>query len=326
MQNAQNVMTPLTPVNSPYVANPIQQPSVSQLGGMKSAQFFQQPQMQQPQMQQPQMQQQYVQNQYTISSVQQLFELNPQNYEYFQSVFNVKSATNEPFWGLIVDQSTLDSGIQLEFKSADTGYFSGEIVQDVNNASINWYLVLKSIKPNTVSIDIQTQPIEMKQVQETYEQPVASTEIPTTKVVQNTQTPSSGVSWTYIIIYTLILVVVVATTYFLMKKYFWKSKTDVKKIDPNVEALIPSPKQQILPATSRLKSPGIMRSPKIKSSEPLISSSVDVSPIISSVNEIQANILPSPKIASTPVQPDLNIETLLGSELMNKLNNISKVN
>jgi hypothetical protein len=96
-------------------------------------------------------------NEYVINSVQQLFPLN-QNLVNFRASFVVRSASGEPFLGLVVDQHALDSGENLSFRAAEQGVFSGEISQD-NGESTNWYLVLKSAKPNKVSVDIRTQPI-----------------------------------------------------------------------------------------------------------------------------------------------------------------------
>jgi hypothetical protein len=92
--------------------------------------------------------------------VQQLFSLN-QNLVNFKALFSVSSLSQEPFLGIVVDQQTLDSGEALEFKSADKGLFSGDITQD-NNIATNWYLVLKSAKPNKVAVNIQSFPIPGK--------------------------------------------------------------------------------------------------------------------------------------------------------------------
>lgn len=96
-------------------------------------------------------------NQYVINNVQQLFALNT-NLVNFQSKFVVQSLSKEPFMGLVVNQDVLDSGQALDFRLADQGVFSGEILQD-NNIPGNWYLILKSTKPNKVVVDIQTVPV-----------------------------------------------------------------------------------------------------------------------------------------------------------------------
>lgn len=88
--------------------------------------------------------------QYTINDVQQIFSLN-QNLNNFKTSFQVQSLSNEPFFGILVDEQTLQSGKTLEFKTLENGIFSDDIPQD-NNKPTYWYLVLKSIKPTKVNI------------------------------------------------------------------------------------------------------------------------------------------------------------------------------
>jgi len=110
-------------------------------------------------------------NQYVINNVQQLFPVN-NNLVNFHAKFYVKSLSNEPFQGLVVNQQLLDSGDSLQFRQAEQGVFSGEIKQD-NDVAENWYLALKSVKPNKVSIQVQTvqipaapQPEPQQQIQQ----------------------------------------------------------------------------------------------------------------------------------------------------------------
>jgi len=98
----------------------------------------------------------------TLKKTQQLFDLN-NNLINFKSSFSVTSQNKEPFYIVVTNQQTLDSGSPLEFKFADQGFASGDISQDQNQQN-NWYLVLKSDKPNNVSIDIKTFPIPPQQM------------------------------------------------------------------------------------------------------------------------------------------------------------------
>lgn len=102
-------------------------------------------------------------SEYVINNVQQLFPLN-QNLANFRATFVVQSLSDEPFMGLVVNQQALDSGEAITFRTSEQGTFSGEIVQD-NNENMNWYLALKSAKPNKVTIDIRTQAVAPKPVQ-----------------------------------------------------------------------------------------------------------------------------------------------------------------
>lgn len=110
--------------------------------------------------------------QYTINNVQQLFSLN-QNLINFKTTFSVVSLSNEPFMGIVVDQQTLDSGDALQFKTAEKGIFSGDITQD-NNVPTNWYLVLKSTKPNKVNVDIKSVEIPASPVQNNVQSTLSS--------------------------------------------------------------------------------------------------------------------------------------------------------
>lgn len=286
MQNTQN---PLMPVNSPYGGPPTRSPHPGQLGGLN--------------------QNAPPQNQYTLNSVQQLFELNPQNYKNFQSYFVVKSSTNEPFWGLVVDQETLDSGVQLEFKSADNGYFSGEIIQDTNNSN-NWYLVLKSIKPNVVVLDIKTQSIQ-PQLNITTNPPNTT---PDSQNQQNSQVSeqkdNSKLSLTKkeddkfplwkIAVIVLIILMLAGGGYYFFKKYYSGKKSDNKKIDPVIESLIPPPAAVVTPGTSKLRSPS-----RVTLTEPVVSHE-------NSLKSMEDSILPSPKTTSP-------IKNLLGDDILDKL-------
>ena len=287
----QNIQNPLMPVNSPYGGPPTRSPHPGQLGGLN--------------------QNAPPQNQYTLNSVQQLFELNPQNYKNFQSFFVVKSSTSEPFWGLVVDQETLDSGVQLEFKSADNGYFSGEIIQDTNNSN-NWYLVLKSIKPNVVILDIKTQSIQ-PQLNITTNPPNTYSELQgqnqnvsqgleqkdNAKLALTKKDDDKFPLWKIAVIVLLILMMV-GGGYYFFKIYYLGKKSD-KKIDPLIESLIPPPAAVITPGTSKLRSPSrtILTEPSV-ASEPVFKQNTE--------DPIKKNTSP--------------LKNILDPELLARLNNI----
>lgn len=136
-----------------------------------------------------------------INKVQQLFDLN-NNIKNFHSTFTIQSTNSTPFFAVVVDQSTLDSGAPLQFKYAQDGSLSGEVRQDEDENKI-WYLVLKSDEPNEVDISIDTKqvPPRMSNVQK----PV--------------QTPKNNKKVSYIII-TLVIVASIAIIIYLGYKYF----------------------------------------------------------------------------------------------------------
>lgn len=136
-----------------------------------------------------------------IGKVQQLFDLN-NNIKNFHSTFTIQSTNSTPFFAVVADQSTLDSGSSLQFKYAQDGSLSGEVRQD-EDENKSWYLVLKSDQPNEVDISIDTKqvPPRMSNVQ---------------KSVQN---PKNNKKVSHIII-TLVIVASIAMIIYLGYKYF----------------------------------------------------------------------------------------------------------
>ena len=172
---------------------------------------------------------------YIINNVQQLFELN-KSLTNFSSRFSVQSITNEPFYGIVTNQKNLDSGNKLEYKFAETGIFSGEIVQD-NNINDHWYLVLKSPSPNKVTIDIDTKPIAPKNQPQPQSQ---HNQLQNNQLQQQTQTQSqshlqhspkkSKYPWFKIL---LIAVVVGIGIYFILKLFVFKDNKISTSIGSN---------------------------------------------------------------------------------------------
>lgn len=136
-----------------------------------------------------------------IGKVQQLFDLN-NNIKNFHSTFTIQSTNSTPFFVVVADQSTLDSGSSLQFKYAQDGSLSGEVRQD-EDENKSWYLVLKSDQPNEVDISIDTKqvPPRMSNVQ---------------KSVQN---PNNNKKVSHIVI-TLVIVASIAMIIYLGYKYF----------------------------------------------------------------------------------------------------------
>lgn len=168
---------------------------------------------------------------YIINNVQQLFELN-KSLTNFSSKFYVQSITNEPFYGIITNQKNLDSGNKLEYKFAETGIFSGEIIQD-NNINDHWYLVLKSSSPNKVTINIDTKPVNPKiQPQQLQTNQPQSNQLQQQQLYhQSQQSPKkSKYPWFKIL---LIAVIVGIGIYFILKLFIFK---DNKIYTPNVSS------------------------------------------------------------------------------------------
>ena len=96
---------------------------------------------------------------YTIGSVQQLIDLNGDTTN-FDCTFNVTSHNKEHFEVLVVDQKTLDSGKDIEYRKVE-GDISGNIIQD-KDVYDNYYLILKCDKPCKVDVEITKKEIAAK--------------------------------------------------------------------------------------------------------------------------------------------------------------------
>jgi hypothetical protein len=98
-----------------------------------------------------------------LDRTQQLFPLNTSEFKQFKASFRVESKTNDDFKAVVVDQALLDEGTDLVFKDSVNGQLAGTIVHDQEDTDENWYLVLKSSKPNQAEIEIDIQPLVKKQ-------------------------------------------------------------------------------------------------------------------------------------------------------------------
>jgi hypothetical protein len=90
-------------------------------------------------------------NVYSISKIKKLIDLN-HNMINFKVRFILTS--NQPFYALIVDQDTLDTTDNLQYKYVEDR-LSGEIISDKNTYQ-NYYIILKSDKPTNVDVELHT--------------------------------------------------------------------------------------------------------------------------------------------------------------------------
>lgn len=97
---------------------------------------------------------------YNVSKVKQLVDLNGDTTN-FELKFQVSSKNNCEFETLVVDQTTLDSNPNLEYKKAQ-GTISGTIVAD-KNVYQNYFLVLRSDKPCECVVKIDKKEIPPNQ-------------------------------------------------------------------------------------------------------------------------------------------------------------------
>ena len=98
-------------------------------------------------------------NTYKIGKLKQLIDLNGDNTN-FNISFKVTSENGEDFNALVVDQKTLDSGDELNYKLAN-GVLSGTINAD-KNVYQNYFLILKADTPTNVTVEINIEELPQK--------------------------------------------------------------------------------------------------------------------------------------------------------------------
>lgn len=252
-------------------------------------------------------------NQYVINNVQQLFELN-HNLVNFKSIFSVKSMSGEPFWGIVVSQQILDSGDLPEFKSADQGFFSGEITQD-NNLYTNWYLALKSQKPNKVVIDIQTFPVPPREAVPPQPQPQPQAQ------VFHAPHPHPPVKESYFdasSVMTVIAVVSLLGAGYLAYRYYSERKTQPKPPVINEVAASLMPVAPPIFATPVPSVPPVSVAPVPVVAPTTIPESI-VPPIMSSSTESMVPELSGLNLGGS------STSDILGSDLMRQINNLPTI-
>jgi hypothetical protein len=244
-------------------------------------------------------------NQYVINNVQQLFAIN-NNLVNFRSKFQVTSLSSEPFQGLVVNQQTLDSGQALQFRNADTGMFSGEITQD-NNVPNNWYLVLKSPKPNKVTVDLQTVPVAPRSPEQ--QEPAAENNAVAQAARTGARdTSSAGKSWSsYFTFQNMVKVMIgvgVLSALYLLAKRFLKRRPSAADGDSGDDyaALAPG-------ADLGLESGGGDGMPEIAAAPAPVPAAA-----------------PAPVPAAAPAGVEgTSTATVLGDDLLSKVNNLPAI-
>ncbi len=88
---------------------------------------------------------------YTVGNMKQLIDLNGDKTN-FELKFKVSCSTGNEFDLLVVDQTTLDAGGDLQYKRAK-GQISGSLRSD-KNLYQNWFLILKADETCDVEIEI----------------------------------------------------------------------------------------------------------------------------------------------------------------------------
>ena len=112
---------------------------------------------------------------YNISNIKQLIDLNGKAVNFLVN-FKAVSLSNENFDALVVTQEMLDSNEPLTYQKAQ-GEISGQIKND-NSIYNNYFLCIKSDKPNEIEVSINIQPIQPSQPQQQVQQQVQQQQQP----------------------------------------------------------------------------------------------------------------------------------------------------
>ena len=97
---------------------------------------------------------------YNISNIKQLIDLNGKAVNFLVN-FKAVSLSNENFDALVVTQEMLDSNEPFNYQKAQ-GEISGQIKND-NGIYNNYFLCIKSDKPNEIEVSINIQDIQQSQ-------------------------------------------------------------------------------------------------------------------------------------------------------------------
>jgi len=180
---------------------------------------------------------------YSVGKIKQLIDLNGESTN-FDAQFRIVSKNKEPFDILVVDQTTLDNNPNLEYKKADNGEISGNIVHD-KNVYQNYFIILKADQPCECEVEITKK------------------ELPKTAVMpaQNspTQTKKSENTFSWV---NIIIIVGVAGIVGILFYYMYFVRSSGYKDEYPMQSRMQSPAHS--PAHSRLHSP--MNSPRYQES------------------------------------------------------------
>jgi len=163
---------------------------------------------------------------HTIDKIKKLIDLNGDSIN-FEIAFKITSQNNEPFDVLVVDQTTLDSNSNLEYKRV-TGSISGSLVHD-KNVYQNYYLILKSDQPCQCTVEISKKDLPRT----TQPPPVSQTDSP------NNRLASGNSNWAKIMFFVLLVSAGALVLYWLSKRS--------KKMESEAVGEKPAPLLQLSP-------------------------------------------------------------------------------
>jgi hypothetical protein len=167
--------------------------------------------------------------QYKVSNQRQLIDLNGQSIN-FDLNFNVESVNGEEFEILVVDQTTLDSNNNLQYKKVTEGQMSGNVKSD-KNIYQNYFLILKSDKDCDVIVNIMKTDLPLRQEENLQQKQLEQQQLQQQQLqqqqLQQQNNPKSNFKL-YIIVFGIILVIGIG--YYFYKNSQNNSKEDSKEL------------------------------------------------------------------------------------------------
>ena len=177
----------------------------------------------------------------SIGKTKRLIDLN-KSYTNFKLTFNVVSENQDEFFLAVVDQKTLDevADSDIEYKMVN-GYLSGSVVSD-KNIYQNYFLILKSENPMSVTVQI-----DIEELPKTIQQRAAPNQQKFNKIIPGMK--SSG--W-FDSLTTSQIIVIVGVVGVLVFLYFKYGKKEEQSVVSESRSLVSSdlvPKSSFVPAS-----------------------------------------------------------------------------
>ena len=157
-----------------------------------------------------------------VGKKKQLIDLNGSSVNFD---VNFKLTSSDPFYMVVVNQSTLDENKPIEYKHVTTGEISGNIVSDSGEYD-NYFIIIKADNPVQVEVSLDKREVPLNPT--TRQSPnVVSEHTPIERIprVQKRHTPTFWGKYKYVIILIIILIVV-GVGYWYYTKY--KQNTDTR--------------------------------------------------------------------------------------------------
>jgi hypothetical protein len=175
---------------------------------------------------------------YKVTQVVQLIELNSQNPQFDIDFF---ARSTEDFSFLVIDQTALDSGGELQFRKSRGNEISGNIKGE---DGLMYYLALKSLSKNAIDVEVSIVPRPITVVSSSATSPSTEKKVRFQDVPEPLPGPppiiSTGREWNLTTKILLAVVVVIGGVVGLY--FFWNASKKRSQTDTKNEAETPDAK------------------------------------------------------------------------------------